>query len=182
MTTTSTNTTRLATASRWAMKRRMTIWVWLRRATVNSRSVVVWATSWTCTRCSVVWRPWPSPATSAGAWAAGGRGRVSAIADPRVEHRVQDVRDEMEQHDEHACHHQPGQQDIHVAGLDALDEQGTHALPGEHPLGDHGPAEHRPDVDGDDGDQRDEGVAEGVAGHHPSPRQPLGPGQPDVVR
>ena len=29
--TTSTNTTRLPTASLWAMKRRMTIWVWLRR-------------------------------------------------------------------------------------------------------------------------------------------------------
>jgi hypothetical protein len=54
MITTSRNTTRLPTASLWAMNRRRIIWVWLRRWTVNSRSVVVAGTSWTWTPCSVV--------------------------------------------------------------------------------------------------------------------------------
>src|SRR5512132_4006794 len=151
MMTSSRNTTRLPTASLWAMKRRMIIWVWLRRTTVNSRSVVVTGTSWTCTPCSVVCSSWPSPPGSVvgSVWVAGGRGRVSAIADPRVQHRIQNVCDEIEQHHDHACHHQPGQQDVDVVGGDPLDEQRPHALPGEHPLGDDGPAEHRPEVDRD---------------------------------
>src|ERR671911_1159536 len=177
MTTTSRNTTRLPTASLWAMNRRMTIWVWLRRTTVNSRSVVVAGTSWTWTPCSVVWTSWPFPASSPGGRAAGGRGRVSAIADPRVQHRVQHVRDEIEQHHQHAGHHQPGQQDVDVVERDPVDEQRAHALPGEHPLGDDRPPEDRPDVDRDHGDQRDQGVAEGVAGDHPRPRHALCPGQ-----
>src|SRR5829696_8704466 len=184
MMTITTNTTRLPTASLWAMKRRMTIWVWLRRWTVNSRSVAVVGTSWTLTPCSVVWRSStrPSPVVvPVPGGVAGGRGRVSVIADPRVQHRVQHVRDEIEQHHDHTRHHQPGQQDIDVVGDHPLDQQGAHALPGEHPLGDDGPAEHRPGVDGHHRDQRDEGVAECVAGHHPRPRQPLGSGQPDVV-
>src|SRR4029450_13195409 len=119
MITTSRNTTRLPTASLWAMKRRRIIWVWLRRWTVNSRSVVVAGTSWTWTPCSVVWRSCS----------------VSAIAEPRVQHRVELSRDAIEQHHQPACHHQPVQRDVDVAGLDPLDEQRAHALPGEHPLG-----------------------------------------------
>src|SRR5215212_3792640 len=134
MITTRVNTTRLPTASLWAMKRRITIWVWLRRWTVNSRSVVVvvCGTSWTWTPCSVVWRSWPSPVVPAAGRVSGGRGRVSAIADPRVQHRVQHVRDEIEQHHDHSRHHQPGQQDVDVGLHHSLDQQGAHALPGEH--------------------------------------------------
>src|SRR6266511_49236 len=162
------NTTRLPTASLWARNRRTIICVWVRAAMVNSRSGLVAATSWTWMPCSVGRSSRPLPSAPGGP-VAGGWGRVSAIADPWVKHRVQQVRDEIEQHHDHGCHRQPGQQDVGVGGLRSLHQQGAHALPGEDPLGDDRTAEDRAGVDRHHRHQRDQRVAQGVADHHPRP-------------
>src|SRR5262245_61805141 len=143
-----TKTTRLATASRCARKRRITIWVWVRAAIVNSRSTGTEGSVWTA--------PPPAPGTGepAGGTSRGSAslerlcGLVSAIADPRVEEGIQDIGGQVEQHDDDARHHQPCQHHVDVHLEDALYQQGAHPLPGEHRLGQDRAAEQGPGVDG----------------------------------
>src|SRR3954470_22944193 len=98
---------RLATASRCWRNRRTTIWVWLRDWTVNSRSTT--GLGWAPVDGAGSVTPW-ALSVIPDSWSA----RRSAIPDPRVEHAVEQVGDEVEDDDHHAADHQPGQHDVGV--------------------------------------------------------------------
>src|SRR6266568_8722007 len=136
----STNTTMLITASLCAKNRRTMSWVWVRALTVNSRS---------------------GPAPIA-AGRSGVTRRSSAVVtmsrppDPRVEVGVQDVRDQVEHDDRDGRDHQPGEHHVDVPVVRGGDQQLAHAVPAEDRLGDHRTADDQPDVDRNDGDERDQ--------------------------
>src|SRR5918993_1641249 len=92
-----TKTTSAPTASLLCTNRRNACWVWLRDLTVNSRStglgVTTGGASTCCCGAAVMGL---SPST-----------RGSAQPDARIQHRVQQVGDEVEQHDEERADDQP---------------------------------------------------------------------------
>src|SRR4051795_5128606 len=163
-------------------KCRTTCWRWLRALTVNSRSTPPLG-GVPGSAGSV------SGAVAAPAWvvamalfslAAPGR---SGQADPRVEDRVEDVGDQVEQHDDGGADDQPAQHDVDVVVADAVLEQvAAHAVPDEDGLGDDGGPEQGADTEGDDRGQRDERVAQPVLPDGAPEGQALGAGQPHVVR
>src|SRR3954454_18573416 len=120
----STKTTRLIMAARCRRKRRRTSWVWLRCRTVNS--------------CS-----------SRGSWVPAEPGAsMSVIADPRVEHGVEEVGDEVEPDDDDGGQQQPRHGPVDVDGRGRLDEHLAHTVPLEDRLRDHGSTEDDRDVEG----------------------------------
>ena len=68
-----------------------------------------------------------------------------------------------------------------VALRDRLHGELAHAGPGEDGLGHHRAAEQRPDLQPEDGHDRDHGVLERVPEDHEPGRESLGPSSPDVV-
>ena len=68
-----------------------------------------------------------------------------------------------------------------VAFLNRLHQQGTDARPGEHGFGNYRAAEEGAELEADQGDDRQPGVAHGVAPDHRRRAQALGSGGPHVV-
>src|SRR6185312_12790819 len=163
-------------------KCRMTCWRWLRALTVNSRSAP-----------PVGGKPASAGSTSVAeavlAWVVAMtlfslayRGR-SGQSDPRVEDRVEDVGDQVEQDDHRGADDQPAQDDVDVVVADAVVEQvAPHPVPDEHRLGDDGGTEEGADPECHDGGQGDQRVAEAVLVDGAPVGQALGAGQPHVVR
>src|ERR1700722_13922405 len=100
----------------------------------------------------------------------------SGIADPRVEHAVEDVGQQVEEDDEGGRDHQVGQHDVDVEGGDAGDVPRPEALQAEDELDEDGAAEHGGEVQCDDGGDGDQRVAQDVADQHPAATQSFGPG------
>src|SRR5689334_20774569 len=177
-----TKITRPAMPTLLCRKCRMTCWRWLRALMVNSRSVPpVGGVPASGARASV--------AEAVLAWVVAMtlfslayRGR-SGQPDPRVEDRVEDVGDQVEQDDHRGADDQPAQDDVGVVVADAVLEQvPPHPVPDEHRLRDDGGPEEGADPEGDDRGQRDQRVAQSVLVHRAPVRQPLGAGEPHVVR
>src|ERR1700737_4777446 len=63
--------------------------------------------------------------------------RLSSIGDPRVDVRVGDVGEQVEQNDQDGGNRQDAHQERVVEGLQCLEEQLAHARPAENRLGDH---------------------------------------------
>ena len=82
----------------------------------------------------------------------------------------------MMRDDQEEGHHR-----VRIAVQQAGLEQPAHRVPLEDGLGDHGAAEQAADVEGDDGGERDERVAEGVPHDDRPLGEALGPGRADVV-
>src|SRR4051812_31389523 len=126
---TRTSTTRLTMAARCRVKRRRIRESWLRSLTVNSRSTL----------------PPPGPRgvgmlAGVKAWPGGvwtGKELTSLIADPRVEHGVEQVGHDVSDDHERTCREHPGEHRVPVAGADRLHQEGTHAAPLEDRLGHH---------------------------------------------
>src|SRR6266545_6032339 len=143
-----TKITSLATASRCARKRRITIWVWVRAATVNSRSTGLEGSVWTAVP-PVPGTGEPPAGSSPGGPSPRGPsperacGVVSAIADPRIQDGVQDVSGQVEQDDDDGAHHQPSEHHVGVDLVDAAHQQVAHAMPRENRLGQDRAAEQR---------------------------------------
>src|SRR3954469_1921483 len=163
-------------------KCRMTCWRWLRALTVNSRSTPpVGGVPASAGRASV--------AEAVLAWVVAMslfslayRGR-SGQTDPRVEDRVEDVGDQVEQDDHRGADDQPAQDDVDVVVADAVVEQvAPHPVPDEHRLGDDGRTEEGADPQGHDGGQRDQRVAQAVLVDGAPVGQALRAGQSHVVR
>src|SRR3954451_16849512 len=162
-------------------KWRMTCWRWLRALTVNSRSTP-----------PPGGRPGSAGTASVVAWvvviaflslACLSLARPSGQPDPRIEDRVEDVGEQVEQDDEDGADHEPAEDHVDVVLPDAVVEQVlAHPVPDEHPLGDDRPAEERGDAQRDDGGQRDERVAQAVPQDGAPVGQALGARQPHVVR
>src|SRR4051794_596381 len=152
-------------------KCRMTCWRWLRALTVNSRSTPpVGGVPASAGRASV--------AEAVPAWVAAmapslSRAGRSGQADPRIEDRVEDVGDQVEQHDDGGADDQPAQHDVDVVVADPVVEQvAPHPVPDEDRLGDDRGAEQRADAEGDDGGERDQRVAQAVLEHGAPVGQP----------
>src|SRR3954468_14391842 len=163
-------------------KCRMTCWRWLRALTVNSRSTPpVGGVPASAGRASVAEAvlAWVVPMTL---FSLAYRGR-SGQTDPRVEDRVEDVGDQVEQDDHRGTDDQPAQDDVGVVVADAVLEQvAAHAVPDEDGLGDDRGTEQRADAEGDDGGQRDQRVAQAVLVHRAAVGEALGAGEAHVVR
>src|SRR3954453_7720350 len=162
-------------------KWRMTCWRWLRALTVNSRSTPpVGGVPASAGRASV--------AEAVPAWVAAmapslSRAGPSGQADPRVEDRVEDVGDQVEQHDDGGADDQPAQHDVDVVVADPVVEQvAPHPVPDEDRLGDDRGPEEGADPQRDDRRQRDQRVAQPVLEDGAPVGQALGPGQAHVVR
>src|SRR6266567_2217517 len=65
----------------------------------------------------------------------------ASMADPRIEVAVQQVHEEVPYEVEGAQHEHAGLYDRIVTRRDRLEDQPSEARPGEHGLGDHGPAQ-----------------------------------------
>src|SRR2546422_2615033 len=121
-------------------------------------------------------RPEDNPFGSAGV----GSGYPSSQPNPRVEVGVEDVNDQIDEHEggreeeDRRLHHRI------VAVVDGLDRQSADARPGEDRLGDDRAAEQRAQLDPDDGHDRDGGVFEGVLPDDGWIAHALGPRRPDV--
>src|SRR5215475_7852494 len=89
-------------------------------------------------------------------------GTSSAVADAGVEVSIGDVGEEIDQHEgggddeQRALHHGI------VAREDALDDQPSHSGQREDRLGEHGAAQVVAELEAEDGENRDHGVAEGM--------------------
>ena len=116
-------------------------------------------------------RPWCAPAPSVG----------TADADARVERGVQDVGEQVEQHHEHRGDGHPRQDHRIVGALERVEEQQPEAGPAEDALDHDHPAEEHPGVDGDDGHERDQRVAQRVPADHLATRHALRPRGAHVV-
>src|SRR3954452_21615085 len=99
--------------------------------------------------------------------------RSSRIADPRVQERVQDVRDEVEQDHERYRDHQPRQDDHVIAGVHRVDEEAPHPGPGEDRFGDDETARDRSHVEGHLRRDRDQRVAHRVPNDDATLAEPL---------
>src|SRR6476660_8482424 len=104
----------------------------------------------------------PPPAVGAPASAPTAMVDASVMADPRVEHAVQEIDEQVhDKEDEHQDGH--GAHDTHrVAVADAGEQEATDALDVEDALGHDGATEQAAEVGTDEGDDRDERVAQGV--------------------
>src|SRR6266567_135201 len=153
-------------ASLWRLKRRHASWRVLRAL---SEAAAVTVVAWAMTSTPPGWL---TEGTS-GMWS---RSLLSGIADPRVQDGVHDVRHQVEDDHEGHGHHHPRENLGIVAGPDGIDEVLAHAGPLEDLLGDDEPGRDPTHVQGHLGGQRDQGVAHGVADHHPALPEALGPG------
>src|SRR5579883_2518167 len=118
--------------------------------------------------------------SSTGAVPSGSRPALP-IADPRVEEPVEHIGHQVEEHDEDAVDEGDGHDHRRVAVLDGGDEERADPRNAENLLGDHGPREHGGQAEGQEGDDRDQAVAEDVPPHHPPLGNALGARRPDVV-
>src|SRR5258707_3331546 len=100
---------------------------------------------------------------------------ASRVADARVEPRVEEV-DGQVQGQEHQRHHEDHGLDGRVVALaHRLDERAPHARHHEDDLHDHEPAQEPTAPPPDEGDHRQERVAQGVAANNPGARPAPGP-------
>src|SRR3954447_837493 len=132
----STKITRPAIPTLLCRKRRMICCRWLRALTPNSRSTPPLP-------CGVPGTAGSTPPVLSGvAWVVAMNSFFlesygSGEPDPRVEDRVEEVGDQVEQDDEGRADHQPAEHHVRVVVLDAvLDQVLAHPVPDEDGLGD----------------------------------------------
>src|SRR5918993_5764008 len=71
----------------------------------------------------------------------------SSVTDPGIEDTVQDVGDQVAEHDEHGSQQEDTHQDRVVANRERVEEEATHAGPGEDSLGQHRTGQQERHVD-----------------------------------
>src|SRR2546425_498043 len=104
------------------------------------------------------------------------------ISDPRVDDRIEDVNQEIGDHDHGAAHQDVRLNDGEVAEGDALEEQTADARPGEDRLHDDRRVDHDHEIDPGQRDDRNQRVLERVLGDDERLRQPLEPRELHVFR
>src|SRR5699024_10637124 len=104
------------------------------------------------------WSPLRSWSSGAGAVTPPEAGRVSVMADPRVEYAVQHVDDQVgEQRHQHQAHDGADDRGA-VLGVDAAEQEAADAVDVEDAFGDDRAAHQVAQVVADEGDHRDQGV------------------------
>src|SRR5262249_51867584 len=106
---------------------------------------------------------------------------ASAIADPWVHVGVDQVHDEVRQHEEEAHEEDRPLDDGVVALKDGPEDEPSHPRKGEDLLGHDDTAEEVADLDAGHRDERDQAVLEGMAPDHARLRHALGPRRANVV-
>src|SRR2546425_11878303 len=101
--------------------------------------------------------------------------------DSRVDEGVEDVHDQVDPHDHEAGHDHDALHQREIALKDALVEQAADTGPREDHLDDDGGVDHHDHVDAGQREDRDERVLERVHGDDHDVRQPLEPGELDVL-
>src|SRR5688572_5455688 len=105
-----------------------------------------------------------SSSRSSGSMSAGRR--VSVIAHSRIEHAIEDVRDEIEDDEHRRRDHQPCHDRVRIGAAERADEVEAHAVEREHRLRDDRATDEGAEVQGDHRHERHERVAERVAERH----------------
>src|SRR5215470_10953376 len=88
-------------------------------------------------------------------------------SNPRIERRVENVHDQVDQHEHEHDHQEVRDDDRTVEQIDRIDQQLAHPGPGEDGLGDDRERDHRSEFEPDDGHDRDQNVAQHVHSHDP---------------
>src|SRR5579863_6926440 len=91
------------------------------------------------------------------------RPAIEVNAQARVHGHVDEIDDEVDDHEQRRDQHEIGGHDRNVDVLDRLQEELAHARPGEHRFGDDGEGDDRAELEADNGDHRDQGILERVA-------------------
>src|ERR1700754_2757680 len=99
----------------------------------------------------------------------------------RVEERVDDVDDQVQEDDEEGAHEDRALHGRQVALLNGVEGEASDAGDVEDGLGEDSPAEQDPEVEAEDGDDRRDGRAHAVLEDDGPLAQPLGPRGADVV-
>src|SRR5690606_12403590 len=118
---------------------------------------------------------------AAGASVTGPDTITSVIADPRIENAVEDVGDQIEQHDEYREYERKRLHHRYVVGVDRRDQQLSKPVHLENLLGDDGAAEDGWHAQCDHRDDRDERVAQHVDQDNSLIRKPPGAGSAHIV-
>src|SRR5262249_35758997 len=121
------------------------------------------------------------PTSTSGLRRANASTRRSAVPDAGIDDRVERVDQEVDQDEDRRRQDEDGLDDRKVPEVDGVDNELPHAGPGEDGLRDHRAAEQRPDLEPDDGEHGDGGVAQGVPKDHGALGQALRSPGADVV-
>src|SRR5690348_7079316 len=154
-------------AIRWWRKRRKARLSWLRPATPSGPPSVGAPTARSAAY-SVAAVPNEAPTSRCGPLVPA----ALAIADPRVERRVRDVREQVEEDDDGRGDHEPRLHGVHVGRQRAgetAEQELPHALPAVDDLRDHGAADDRREVERDHGRDRDQRVPQRMLDEHAPP-------------
>src|SRR5207247_6773587 len=116
------------------------------------------------------------------AWSAGARppsaetaiGRPSRHSDPWIEIRIQNVDDEIGKDKNCGQQQYAGLDQRQVLGLDCLDGQTSHTRPRENSLGNHGAPKQGSELESDDGDERNQSVAQRMFDNNSADAEALG--------
>src|SRR5208337_564505 len=106
---------------------------------------------------------------------------VSSLADARVEGGVDEVGEEVDGDIGEADGEQASLDEGVVAVADGADGEASDAGPGEDGFGDDGTGEEGSELESEDGDDRDEGVAQSMAIDYAALGESLGASGADVV-
>src|SRR5215217_3235943 len=117
-----------------------------------------------------------APASSSGAVVSG-----AAMTHAGVEDRVEQVRDEVREHDDHGEDENDALDHRDVAVRDGLQELLADARQGKDLLDDHRGTDERPEIEPDDREQAEQRVAEGVPDEHAPRADALRLGRRHVV-
>src|SRR5947207_3733209 len=107
--------------------------------------------------------------------------RAALPAQARIDDEVEKVDGQVDQHEQQADQHQVGCHHRNVRELHRLDEELADARPGEHRLGDQGEGDQGAELQASDGDDRNQGVLEGMAEVDGAVGEPAGAREFDVV-
>src|ERR1700686_2151636 len=104
--------------------------------------------------------------------------RLSSIGDPRVDVRVGDVGQQVEQNDQDGGNRQDAHQEGVVERLQCLEKQLAHPGPAENRLGDHRAREEQGQLNPDVGHNREQRVSQRMLEYYDTLAEPFGPGGP----
>src|SRR6266702_8388871 len=102
-------------------------------------------------------------------------------ANARIERRVGDIHDQVDDDEHRHGHQQVRHDDRPVEQVDGVDQELAHARPGEHGFGDDREGDDRTELEPDDRNDRNQDVAQHVHADDPSMAKALGAREFDVI-
>src|SRR5262249_31330383 len=106
---------------------------------------------------------------------------LAVVADAGIDHRVEQVDDEIHEHEHHRHEHHAPLHRSEIPRLYREQKPAPQPGPGENGLGDDGSPQEIAELETDHGEGGNEGVLEHVLDEHDALRESLGPGGANVV-